>query len=148
VIGASRVRCDAPQCPGPLRPRALVVTLGHQALNSTKTDPGETTLNAEEMQQRFMLTVEKQALLRLLEFAKDRDSTQAARVANFLLAWWDPEKYGRFDLLDAWALDEGIRKDLVTVFGLISHVASYPDTLGYREEFVSLVRLYRTGMGE
>lgn len=100
------------------------------------------------MQQRLMLTGEREALSRLLMFAQDRDSHQAARVANFLLAWWDPEKYGRFDLLDAWALDEGIRKDLVTVFDLVSHVASYPDTLGYKEQFVSLVHLHRPDMSE
>ncbi len=95
-----------------------------------------------------MLSAEREALSRLLEFAKNRDSHQAARVANFLLAWWNPEKYGRFDLLDSWALDESIRKDLVTVFDLISHVASYPDTLGYKEQFESLVRHSRPGTGE
>jgi hypothetical protein len=109
---------------------------------------GETTLNAEEMQQRLMLSAERQALSRLLEVAKDSDNHQSARVANFLLAWWNPEKYGRFDLLDAWALDETIRKDLVTVFDLISHVASYPDTLGYKEQFESLIRVSRPGMSE
>lgn len=93
-----------------------------------------------------MLPGERDALSRLLEFAQDRDSHQAARVTNFLLAWWDSEKYGRFDLLDAWALDECIRKDLVIVFDLVSHVASYPDALGYKEQFVSLVRLHRPGM--
>lgn len=98
------------------------------------------------MQQRFMVTAEKQALSRLLEVAKDRDNHQAARVANFLLAWWNPEKYGRFDFIDGWALDENIRRDLVTVFDLISHVASYPDTLGYKQQFESLVRIHRPDM--
>jgi len=104
-------------------------------------------LNAEEMQQRLMLTGEREALSRLLEFAMHRHSHQASRVANFLLAWWDPEKYGRFDLLEAWALDEVIRKDMVTVFDLVSHIASYPDTLGYKEQFLSLVRHHRPDVG-
>ena len=56
---------------------------------------------------------ERSALERLMAIAQ-RDTGQSARVANFLLAWWNAAECGGFDLTDAWSLDEdhsGRRED-------------------------------------
>jgi hypothetical protein len=90
-----------------------------------------------------MQTNEKMALERLLEVA-DGNSGQCGYVADFLLAWWNAEECGAFDLTKLWALDTAIAADVVTVIGLISRVHQYPDTMGYGEQFGRLLRAWRT----
>jgi hypothetical protein len=85
---------------------------------------------------------ENAALLRLLDVATG-DSGQSRRVADFLLAWWSPGSCGGFDLTVAWALDEEIVADLVTVFGLAARSREYPDALGYGEAFRRVVQAWR-----
>lgn len=82
------------------------------------------------------------ALERLLRIAEG-DSGQAAKVADFLLAWWNAEECGGFDLTKLWALDASIAADIVAVTGLISHVHQYPDTLGYGKQFARLISSWR-----
>ena len=48
---------------------------------------------------------EMEALRRLVAIAK-KDHGQSRRVANFLLAWWNPNTCGGFDLTDLWAVPE------------------------------------------
>lgn len=86
--------------------------------------------------------IERVALERLLAHAQ-RETGQARRVADFLLAWWNPDECGRFDLRDAWNLDDEIVADIETVFGLIVHGRRYPDMLGYGSAFENLVRARR-----
>lgn len=85
---------------------------------------------------------EKAALERLIGHAK-RDSGQSRRVANFLLAWWNAESCGGFNLTDLWAVDDSIAADMVTVFGFIARTSRYPDDLGYDEDFRLLVEGWR-----
>jgi hypothetical protein len=89
-----------------------------------------------------MNEMQRTALERLLVVAEGQ-SGQSETVANFLLAWWDGADCGRFNLTSLWGLDPYIAADIVTVFGLISQVCSYPDQLGYEAEFKALVRKWR-----
>lgn len=82
------------------------------------------------------------ALERLLAHGQ-RDSGQSRSVADFLLAWWNADSCGGFDLTSLWALDAAIVADMVVVFGLIARVNRYPDRMGYEAEFTNLVRTWR-----
>jgi hypothetical protein len=85
---------------------------------------------------------EEAALNRLIAIAHN-DTGQSRRVAGFLLAWWNADECGGFDLTDLWGVDTSITEDMVTVFGYIARVKSYPDTLGYAEQFQSIVSGWR-----
>ena len=69
------------------------------------------------------------ALDRLIRIAQS-DTGQSHRVANFLLAWWNAEECGGFDLTDLWGVDAPIAADMVTVFAILPICQHYPDTLG------------------
>jgi len=85
---------------------------------------------------------ERVALERLLDHA-DGHSGQAGSIADFLLAWWNAEECGGFDLTMLWSLDTAIAADVVIVSGLIARVHQYPDTLGYKSRFDQLIRAWR-----
>lgn len=87
------------------------------------------------------------ALERLLEVA-DRDTGQSRRCADFLLAWWNADTCGGFDLTDLWGLDTDLREDIRTVFAFISRNQHYPDTLGFERRFNRLVRGWRRHLVE
>jgi hypothetical protein len=91
-----------------------------------------------------MTMTEQNALRRLLQHA-NRDTGQARRVADFLLAWWNPDACGRFDMRDAWGCDDAIVEDIVTLFGYIARNNRYPDTLGpqYVREYSDLLANWR-----
>lgn len=82
------------------------------------------------------------ALLRLLEIAY-HDTGQSRRVADFLLAWWNADECGGFDLTDIWCLDWEIAQDVRRVFTFIAGHQRYPDTLGFNREFTRVVRAWR-----
>ena len=85
------------------------------------------------------------ALDRLFDLARS-DTGQARRVANFLLAWWDAQLFGGFDLTDLFAVDRAIADDMASVFGFLGrHTgAIYADGLGYGDRMEELIRLWRT----
>lgn len=85
---------------------------------------------------------EQGALERLLAHAGG-DTGQSRRVADFLLAWWNPANCGGFDITTAWGLDDAIADDAVTVFGFAARCNTYPDTLGYGPQFEAIVREWR-----
>jgi len=85
---------------------------------------------------------EHEALSRLLAIAA-ADTGQSRRVADFLLAWWNPAACGAFDITTAWALDDAIALDVLIVFGLAIRCRSYPDTLGYADAFGRVDRSWR-----
>ncbi len=72
---------------------------------------------------------EEQALRRLIDVAS-RPTGQGERIADFLLAWWNKDECGGFDLAQAWAFDDDLGNDLCTVFVMIVRYRKYPDTLG------------------
>ena len=89
-----------------------------------------------------MTETERAALERLISIAK-KDSGQCRRVANFLLAWWNAAECGGFDLADTWGVDADIAADMVTVFGYIARVNTYPDSLGYQADFEAIIQAWR-----
>src|SRR3546814_16528698 len=60
----------------------------------------------------------KSALNRMIDLAS-ADTGQSARVTYFLLAWWDGEQWGHFQLTDPFGVDRAVAADLVTVFAFI-----------------------------
>jgi hypothetical protein len=84
----------------------------------------------------------KAALDRLITIAQ-RDTGQSRKVANFLLAWWNAEACGGFDLTDLWGVDAAIAADMVMVFAILPNCQHYPDTLGYGSQFEAIVRAWR-----
>jgi hypothetical protein len=82
------------------------------------------------------------ALERLIGIAKG-DTGQGRKVADFLLAWWNASVCGSFDLSNLWAVDTAIADDMVAVVRLIASTCTYPDTLGYKDEFVAIVHAWR-----
>jgi hypothetical protein len=89
------------------------------------------------------MTADEQAALERLIGHAQRETGQARRVADFLLAWWNPSNCGGFDITTAWGLDQEIAADVVTVFGLAVRCNAYPDTLGYGNQFEQIVRAWR-----
>lgn len=79
------------------------------------------------------------AIDRLIEIA-DGDSEQGGPVARFLLAWWDADRCGGFDLTDLQAVDAEVLEDMTTVFHLAAQRACSPEALGYRTELERLSR--------
>jgi len=84
-----------------------------------------------------------QAVLERLICIAQGDSGQCRGVANFLLAWWNAAEYGGFDLTDVWAVDAAIAQDMVTIFAQLVHCRQYSDSLGYGNEFRTIVRRWR-----
>ncbi|WP_175982998.1 DUF7673 family protein [Caballeronia zhejiangensis] len=94
----------------------------------------------------FEMTDEERAALdRLLVYARG-DTGQSRRVADFLLAWWNAEECGGFDIAATWGLDADIAADVVIVFALAVRAGGYPDTLGYGPQFEAIVRDWRPGL--
>lgn len=100
---------------------------------------GETITGIEEP---VMQSLEKEALERLIAIAQ-RNTGQSRRVADFLLAWWNPAECGGFDITTLWGLDTPIVEDATTVFGMIARVGVYPGALGYEADFRLIVEQWR-----
>ena len=71
---------------------------------------------------------ELDALRRLLVLARD-DSGQRTRVREFLLAWWNAQRCGGFDVMDVGSLDAELAADVVLIFGMIARFRLYPSDL-------------------
>jgi hypothetical protein len=90
---------------------------------------------------------EESAFHRLLGIAQG-DTGQSRRAADFLLAWWNAGECGGFDITNLWGVDTSIAEDMVIVFGYIARTHSYPDTLGYNDQFQSIVRNWRPELAD
>lgn len=82
------------------------------------------------------------ALSRLVAIAKS-DTGQSGRVANFLLAWWNAERDGGFNLTDLWNVDESIADDMIRVFTMVAQHRHYPDAYGLEFDFNQMVTDWR-----
>ena len=85
------------------------------------------------------------ALERLIEIAQ-RDTGQSRIVANFLLAWWNAEECGGFDLTEVWGVDTEIALDMLRVFALVAEHHQYPDNMGYGRQIESIMREWRPSL--
>ena len=68
---------------------------------------------------------------------------KAGSSPNFLLAWWNADECGGFDLTDVWGVDTSIAVDMLRVFALLAGCHQYPDALGYGKHFEAIVRAWR-----
>ena len=83
------------------------------------------------------------AIGRLVDVASS-DTGQAARVADFLLAWWNGDDNGHFPILHLSNCDAIISEDMLIVMAwLAQEPAIYPDAWGYRDAMVDLVGRWR-----
>jgi hypothetical protein len=85
------------------------------------------------------------ALERLLDIAQG-DTGQSRIVANFLLAWWNAEECGGFDLTDLWGVDTSIAADILRVFAMVAGSQRYPDDMGYRNYFDAILHTWRPAL--
>ncbi|WP_432761546.1 DUF7673 family protein [Rhizobium calliandrae] len=99
------------------------VDTAHTAIRKDETEQPE---SAMEDRVRF-------ALEKLLNVAHE-DTGQGRRVANFLLAWWNAEVHGGFDLADLFAVDREVSEDMATIFTCLAReeTPSTPPTIAAR----------------
>ncbi|MEF2072546.1 DUF7673 family protein [Consotaella aegiceratis] len=89
-----------------------------------------------------MTAHERAAFERLLKIARS-DTGQSRKVANFILAWWNADSLGGFDLAELFGVDEEIAADMATVFVCLSRnaMAFYPTA--YRAEIEAIIEAWR-----
>jgi hypothetical protein len=94
----------------------------------------------------IMMTIEvERALARLIDLAKG-DTGQSRRAANFLLAWWNGDDWGHFDITDLFGVDLVVSQDMVTILDFLSRHpgAIYADAFGYRPDMETLICRWRS----
>lgn len=86
-----------------------------------------------------------EAIVRLINVAS-APTGQGRKAANFLLAWWDADSCGGFNLADLATVDLEITADMLAVIGMIALNHAYPDELGYAKQFECLARYWRPNL--
>lgn len=73
------------------------------------------------------------------------DTGQSRVTANFLLAWWNAQDHGGFDMAELFSVDRAVADDMACVFAFLSQQgsATYADAFDRRAETVELIRLWR-----
>lgn len=84
----------------------------------------------------------REAFGRLLAIARP-DTGQARSVASFILAWWNADSLGGFDIADLFAVDRAIARDMSTVFAYIANRKQPEYPTHYQSEIEELIRLWR-----
>ena len=83
------------------------------------------------------------ALGSLLAIARG-NTGQSRLAANFLLAWWNAEACGGWDLTELWCVERVVSQDMLTVARFIGrHPHQYADAYGLGREFEGLVEQWR-----
>lgn len=80
------------------------------------------------------------AVDRLFEIAAS-DTGQSARVARFLMAWWNGTDLGHFPIADLFGVDTAIANDIATVITWLGRHpgAVYADAFGRRADMERLI---------
>lgn len=84
----------------------------------------------------------REAVERLLVVAKS-DTGQARRVAGFLLAWWNAESLGGFDIADLFAVDEKLALDMAAIFSWLATQGNAVYPTEYRSDIEKLIQEWR-----
>lgn len=84
----------------------------------------------------------KSALETLIDIAKG-NSDQSEIAADFLLAWWNADSCGGFDLTELWRVDSTLHIEFTYVFTYLLQNYRYPDELGYRTDFMEILKRRR-----
>ncbi len=82
------------------------------------------------------------ALEKLLNVAHG-DTGQSRRVANFILAWWNADVHGGFNLTDLADVDRDVCEDMATIFTFLAREEDlvYPEA--YKPEIIQIIRRWR-----
>ncbi|CAD7025900.1 hypothetical protein RHAB21_01197 [Pseudorhizobium halotolerans] len=83
------------------------------------------------------------ALEKLLNIAHD-NTGQGRRVAKLLLAWWNAEALGGFDIADLFAVDREVSEDMATIFTYLARVENAVYPTEYRGEIESIIKRWRS----
>lgn len=84
-----------------------------------------------------------EAIGRLVKIAKS-DTGHSARVADFLLAWWNGSENGHFPILHLCNCDAVISEDMVIIMAYLAHEPTvYADAWGYKDAMAELWDLWR-----
>lgn len=68
----------------------------------------------------------------------------SAKVADFLLAWWNGDECGHFPILHLCNVDAVIAEDMLTVMAYLAQESTtYADAWGYRDAMHDLWVRYR-----
>lgn len=83
------------------------------------------------------------ALTRLFKIARS-DTGQAGRVARFLMACWNANDLGGFDVTDLFAVDRAIARDIANVIEFFAEqdTAIYFDAMGFKADIVAVVETW------
>jgi hypothetical protein len=84
----------------------------------------------------------REAFERLLRIAHS-DTGQSRRVADFILAWWNADSLGGFDLADLFAVDKAIARDMTSVFAWLASRAEAGYPVDYRAQIEEIIQLWR-----
>jgi hypothetical protein len=79
---------------------------------------------------------------KLLNIAR-ADTGQARRVANFLLAWWNADALGGFDVADLFAVDREVSDNMATVFTYLAREEDAVYPTDYRGEIGEIIERWR-----
>ena len=82
------------------------------------------------------------ALEKLLNIAH-QDTGQGRHVANFILAWWNAEVHGGFDLTDLANVDREVADDMATVFTWLAREEDLHYPHDYRSEIEQIIARWR-----
>lgn len=82
------------------------------------------------------------ALEKLLNIAHE-DTGQGRRVTNFLLAWWNADAHGGFDIADLFAVDREVSEDIATIFTYLARAEDAVYPTDYRGEIESIIKCWR-----
>ncbi|MEV4609491.1 hypothetical protein MRBLMR1_004586 [Neorhizobium sp. LMR1-1-1.1] len=89
------------------------------------------------MEDRIRFALEK------LRNIAHQDSGQGRRVANFLLAWWNAEEHGGFDLTDLANVDREVSEDMATIFTWLAREEDVVYLYEYRSEIEQVIARWR-----
>ncbi len=84
----------------------------------------------------------REAFERLHHIARS-DTGQSRRVADFILAWWNAQELGGFDLADIFAVDRAIGRDMSRVVAWLATRAEPEYPVDYRAQIEEIIRLWR-----
>ncbi len=82
------------------------------------------------------------AIERLLRLARN-DTSQARCIADFLLAWWDPQRCGGFDFTTLWELDHQQVHDVLLVSAYLARARHGLQQLGFTTEMEAIQQFWR-----
>lgn len=84
----------------------------------------------------------RNAFERLLRVARG-DTHQARHAASFVLAWWNADGLGGFNLADLFAVDATIAHDMAQVFSHIAQLSVAEFPVQYRTDIEVIIARWR-----